>query len=335
MTHQIRVVLFSEVNSKLGAPFLWLLADDPRVALLGVTTSQEGRRCSYFVDDPEQVDLVAQAQHLGVPVFRPRDVNSAAFVTELRKLRPDYFIIGNYQQILKPELLAVPAETSINFHPSPLPRYAGLAPFFWMAKHGETESGVTAIEVAPGIDDGAIIMQRRIRLCGDETALSIRSSHERENVDMLACMIPQLVARSYCSMPQDLSQRSYFGRPRQHDYLIDFEQPVEEVLRMIRAGYRHPGAYTVSKEGHSTVILSARAAQPPNQLSRSIPGRVRHVRDGVFVSARDGWLQVVTVERQGQEVPARFGTPMLRHNALLTACIPALSVANIGLNVAQ
>lgn len=335
MTNLIRIVLFSEVNSKLGAPFLWLLADDPRVALLGLTTSPDGIQCSYFVDDPEQVDLIAQAQQLGIPVFRPRDVNNTAFVTTLRRLRPDYFIIGNYQQILKPRLLAVPTETSINFHPSPLPKYAGLAPFFWMAKNGETESGVTAIKITPGIDDGPIIMQRRIQLEGDETALSIRCSHERENVDMLRQLIPQLVDRSYRSVPQDLSQRSYFSRPRQRDYLIDFERSVEEALRTIRAGYRHPGAYAVSKDGRKTVILSARAAQP-SQLPTSIPGHVQHTQKGVFVSARDGWLQVVTVEREGQEAPAGFGTPALRHNALFSSRIPVLSMpGDIGLKVAQ
>lgn len=192
-----RVVLFSEVNSKLGSPFLWLLSRDPRVSLVGLVSSPEGRRCSYFVDDPEQVDLATQARQLGVPGFRPRNVNDPELLGELAKLAPDYFIVGNYQQILKPSLLAVPTVTSINFHPSPLPRYAGLAPFFWMAKHGERHSGVTALEVTPGIDDGPIVMQRPVELSGTETALDIRMSHEQENVDMLAQLILRLASHSY------------------------------------------------------------------------------------------------------------------------------------------
>lgn len=57
----IRVVLFSEVNSKLGAPFLSILAEHPLVRLVGVVTSPIGKLCPYFLGEEDQVDLEKQA----------------------------------------------------------------------------------------------------------------------------------------------------------------------------------------------------------------------------------------------------------------------------------
>jgi methionyl-tRNA formyltransferase len=300
----IRVVLFSEINSKLGAPFLDLLAADPRVDLVAVVSSPPGRRCSYFVDDEEQVDLAARGRDLGVPVLRPVDVNAPDVVSALRLLRPDYFVVGNFQRILKPDLLAVPAVTAINFHPSPLPRYAGLAPFYWMVRHGERHGAVTALIVDEGIDTGDVVAQREMPLTGRETALQLRTAQEHANVRLLAELIPSLVNGSFTRTPQDFTRRSYFGRPRERDHLIDFELTAEEVARIVRAGYRHPGAFTLRPDGSKLVILSVTPAQGRHREPLAAPGVVRRTPFGVFAAAADRWLRLVTVEHAGTEAPA-------------------------------
>lgn len=302
MTKPIRVVLLSEVNSKLGSPFLDLLADHPLVRLVGLVTSRPGRLCSYFVDDAEQIDLVSQAHRLGIDVLRPPNVNAPEVLRTLAERRPDYLIVGNYQQILKPQLLAVPAVTSVNFHPSPLPRYAGLAPFFWMVRNGERDGAVTAIEVDTGVDTGPIIMQRRMRLTGRETAVELRTEQERANVRMLEELIPRLADRSFRRTPQDLRQRSYFGRPKDTDYLIDFDNDAETVRRIVRAGYRHPGAHAFTPDGTRIVILSLDESDIRVGMPRQRPGTVRRLGSGWFVAARDRWLRIRSVEVNGAEV---------------------------------
>jgi methionyl-tRNA formyltransferase len=321
MVNSIRVVLFSEVNSKLGSPFLDLLAEHPMVDLVGVVTSRPGRLCSYFTEDQEQVDLDTQARRLGVDVFRPVNINAPEVVATLQTLRPDYFIIGNYQQILKRELLDVPLVTSVNFHPSPLPRYAGLAPFYWMVRHGERHGGVTAIEVDEGIDTGRIIMQRKMRLTGRETALQLRTAQEPANVRMLKELIPKLVDRSFMRMPQDLNLRSYFGRPRKCDYLIDFAQDAETAIRIVRAGYRHPGAYALRTDGSKVVILATATAGGLHREPLAEPGTVRRTAAGLFVAARDEWIRVISIEQDGVEVQAGRDPSILTDGMLLTASV--------------
>ncbi|MFD0421628.1 methionyl-tRNA formyltransferase [Streptomyces parvus] len=299
---RIRVVLFSEVNSKLGSPFLSMLHGHPQVDLAAVVTSPQGKHCSYFTDDPEQVDLVTQGAALGVPVLRPSSVNLPSFVEELEGYGADYFLVANFQQILRERLLSAPRVTAVNFHPSPLPAFAGLSPFYWMIREGATESAVSAIEMAPVLDSGDLIMQHQVPLTGDETAIELRTAQERANVLMLLELIPRLVDRSYRPIPQDPARRSYFGRPSDADLHLDFRLPAAVVARHVRAGYRSPGAWTADETGRRVRVLSADPEPADAPDLPPAPGLVVCDAAGrVFAGCADGWLEVLTTECDGRE----------------------------------
>ncbi|MET8159544.1 formyltransferase family protein [Sphaerisporangium sp. NPDC005289] len=300
MSLPVRVVLMSEVNSKLGAPFLSILAEHPLVELVGVVTSPRGRLCPYFLGEEDQVDLDAQGRGWGIPPMRPANVNDPGSVAAIAALKPDYIIVGNYQQILKADLLGVPRITSVNFHPSPLPKYAGWAPFFWMARTGETRSGVTAIAMTTQIDGGPVIAAKPIMLSGTETALEIRESHTVANVALLRELIPRLAAGRLPLTPQDPGKRTYFSKPGDQDHWLDFTQDTETILRTVRAGYRRPGAYVLTEDGEVMVVLSMEAVGTRYPASVT-PGTVRHENDDVFIAAKDGWLRLWSIEVEGEE----------------------------------
>ena len=211
------MVLFSETNSVFGAPILSRLADHPQVELAAVVVREPGHLCDYYLDETDPVDLAQQAGRHGVRVLRPAKVNDQSVISQLRVLRPDFFIVSNYQQILREELLGVPACDTINFHPSPLPRYAGLAPFYWMARNHETEGGVSAVTMGRGLDDGPIVAQQLLRLTGQESAKQIRDSHFRASWRLFDLVLPTLLDRTYRAIPQDAADRSYFSSPPRHE----------------------------------------------------------------------------------------------------------------------
>ncbi|MFG2480407.1 methionyl-tRNA formyltransferase [Streptomyces fagopyri] len=301
MNTPVRIVLFSEVNSKLGAPFLKPLAAHPLTRLAGLVTSPPGRLCSYFVGEPDPVDLAVHAAGLGVPVLRPEKVNAPETRTWLQRLRPDYFLVCNYQQIFKERLLAVPSVTCINFHPSPLPRYAGLAPFYWMVRHGERDGAVSVIEMTAGIDEGPILMRRSLPLTGRETTSSLRAAQERLNIDTLRDLVPQLAARSLDRTPQDPAQRTYFGRPTDADLRIDPTRTAQTVDRVVRAGYRRPGAHLDMADGRRITVLSVEHA---GTHGLATPGSVRPSATGVLLATEDAWLRITSIDQDGHEVPA-------------------------------
>lgn len=316
MSATIRIVLFSEINSRLGGPFLSVLADHPQVDLAAVVTSPPGRQCAYFQGEPDPVDLERQAREAGIPVLRPRRVSAPESVAALRELRADYFIVANFQQIFTPELLALPGEIVVNFHPSPLPRYAGLAPFYWMVRNGERFSAVSAIEMAEGIDSGPVIMQREVPVDGTETALTLRTAQEEANVEMLRELLPELADRSFIRVPQNPALRTYFSAPRDEDHLIDFRAPAATVQQIVRAGYRRPGAHTFRADGTRLTILGVAPAGGVHLPPPAAPGTVRRDADGVFVAAADEWLRVTAIEHEGEEIPP-LQAPLMLFDGIL------------------
>lgn len=298
----VRLVLFSEVNSKFGLPFLRMLSSHPEVSVKALVTSPHGELCSYYVDEPDPVDLELEACSLNIQVLRPVDVNAKEVIAELAYLEADYFLIANYQQIFKADLLAVPGVATVNFHPSPLPRYAGLAPFFWMAKNGEREGGVSALLVTEQIDAGPLVLQTPVVLSGTETAIEIRRRHFEASVKLLKELVPRLVSRDLEAVEQDPLKRTYYGKVRREDLRIDWEVDTETVLRTVRAGYRFPGALAPSEGGEELVVLSAERAEPRFVSHRAEPGTV-HESDGeVLVCTGDGWVRILSVCMEGEEI---------------------------------
>lgn len=314
-----KLALFSEVNSKLGSPFIRILSGHPTINLVAAVTSPPDVQCSYFADDEVKVDLVTEANALGVPVLRPETPNAPDVLQYLRTLDLDYIIVANYQRKLGRDLLSIPRVAPLNFHPSPLPKYAGLAPFYWIARNGDVSTSISVIRMDEGLDTGPIVMQRDIQLSGRETGLELRTIQENNNVLMLLDMIPIIASRAFLYKDQDLAERTYFGKPTERDYRIDFSLPASVIERHVRAAYRHPGAHFYLEDRKIT-ILSAHAHDHVDGPSiRCRPGELQQSGDGVFLRADDAWLRIVTVDVEGKELPARPGCdpfPPIEHDVV-------------------
>lgn len=213
MGEMTRMVLFTETNSVFGSYFLTRLARHDDVILAAVVLREPGTLCDYYLDEPEPLDLAKDAAELDVHTLRPAHINTDEFITAIGGLAPDYFIVANYQLRLGQRLLAVPSYDALNFHPSPLPRYAGLAPFYWMAENHETQGGVSAVRTTAGLDEGPLVAQQLLTLTGGETVREIRDMHFAASWRLFDLVLPTLLDRSYRTWDQDLSKRTYFGHP--------------------------------------------------------------------------------------------------------------------------
>lgn len=209
----IGVALFTENDSPFGNYFLTTLAQHYAVELQAVSLREQGHTCFYYREDDIKTDNAALAEQYDIPILRPTSIADEDFINQIRNLSPDYFIVANYQLKLNEELLAIPHYAAINFHPSPLPRYAGLAPFYWMSECQEKLCGVSAIIMNESLDAGDIIAQHLFRLDGTETSEQIRELTFKDSWHLFDLVLPTVINHNYATTPQDLSQRTYFGKP--------------------------------------------------------------------------------------------------------------------------
>ena len=115
----------------------------------------------------------------GLRMLQPEKIKTNAGASRrARSLRPDAIIVVAYGRIIPEWMLKLPRFGNINLHGSLLPKYRGAAPIQWAVANGETETGVTTMQLDAGLDTGDILLERRVASVPTRRPQSyIRSSH--------------------------------------------------------------------------------------------------------------------------------------------------------------
>jgi len=154
MKKKLRVIFFGTPDFAIPS-LKALIADD--INIVSVVTRPDrpkgrGRRLT-----PPPVKKTAESS--GIAVLQPDKIRGEDFMAEIKALEPDLFVVAAYGRILPGTLLHVPRFGTINVHPSLLPKYRGAAPIQWTLIRGETETGVTIIQMDEGEDTGDILIR--------------------------------------------------------------------------------------------------------------------------------------------------------------------------------
>ena len=129
-----------------------------------------------------------------LPVFQPVSLKNEEAVERLAQEKPDLIVVTAYGKILPQKILELPVYGCINIHASLLPRYRGAAPIQWAVINGETESGVTSMQMAAGLDTGDMLLRRRRVISSDMTAGELHDALAEEGAQVLADTLRALEA---------------------------------------------------------------------------------------------------------------------------------------------
>jgi len=108
-----------------------------------------------------------------VPEHTPDNVNDSAFLDHLRAQQVDLVVSLACPQIVREELLDTPPKGVINVHGALLPEYRGRLPSFWVLANGEDQTGVTVHYMNKKLDDGPILVQKKVPIRPDDTLHSL------------------------------------------------------------------------------------------------------------------------------------------------------------------
>lgn len=181
-------------------------------------------------------------------------------------------------QILSPKVMNLPRYYAINYHNSPLPKYAGLYATTWAILNGESHHAITWHVMNEEVDAGDILKQRFFPINEQDTALSLNLKCYEEAVDSFRELIDELSANWITPIKQDLSLRTYYGlrdKPANFGF-VSWDQPSDDIDRFCRAftfgNYRNE--LVIPKiilrdqifhlNAHKTLTTSS--AAPPGQL---------------------------------------------------------------------
>lgn len=246
------------------------------------------------------IDLTELAQSSGIPVLHVHNVNEPAAVAWIRQKSPDLLLVVGWTQLVKPELLRVPKFACLGFHASLLPKSRGRAPVNWAIINGETETGNTMIVLEPEADSGDIVAQRRIPITDEDDCCTIYQKVGETEADMLDEVLPLIQRGILPRRKQDESQATVMPKRRPEDGIVDWNRPTRAIYNWVRAlTHPYPGAFTFLN-GEKVWIWAARIDGNPIGHASSSPGEVVLDSQGwPWVSTADGWIRLVSVQREG------------------------------------
>lgn len=250
-----------------------------------------------------------RAESVGLRVLTPQKLTPGGEITTaLRDVAPELAIVVAYGNLIPSRLLTIPHQGFVNLHPSLLPRYRGASPIQAAIMNGDTETGVTLMQLDTRLDAGPILAQERLSLNGTETGGSLTATLSRLAADLLIRSLEAIRGARLSPRPQDDRTATFTRQFTRDDGQIDWSATNEAVERQVRGLDPWPGTWTLWR-GQRLRIIAARTGVGQAGVGQILESRPLRIGCG------QGLLEVLTLQFPGGRVmsadQALQGYPLL------------------------
>ena len=180
----------------------------------------------------------------GIPVLQPDRARGREFLSQLGDLAPELSVVIAYGQILRAEVLQLPARGSVNVHASLLPALRGAAPINWSIMNGDDRTGITVMRMVEKLDAGPILFQVAEPLGPEETANDLRLRLSEVAAEALIEALALLELGELNERPQDDARATFAPKLTRDVARVNWAQPAVKVSAQIRGLDSIPGAWT-------------------------------------------------------------------------------------------
>ena len=244
----------------------------------------------------------------GLPLAQPQGLrldgkfasDAAAASQAIAEAQADAMVVVAYGLILPQWVLdtfAGPGQWGcLNIHGSLLPRWRGAAPIHRAIEAGDSDTGVTIMQMDAGLDTGDMLIKQSLVIAPDDTTASLH--------DRLAALGAQLVVRALADpvgwQPAAQSEQgvTYAHKIDKSEAAIDWRQSSAQIARRVRAFNPFPGA-TAQLQGENLKVWGADMGTD-DPLPGGSPGTVlRADAEGIAVQTGEGILNLRVLQRPG------------------------------------
>lgn len=247
-----------------------LIAAGFKPALIVATPDKPSGRKLALTPPPTKVWADAHS----IPCFQPDKLKNEDVREKLSALHADIFIVASYGKIIPQEILNIPARSTLNVHPSLLPKLRGATPL-QSAILSEDETGVTIIELDEQVDHGPILgAEKYVSENWPPYVDTLEADLAKIGGQLLAKLIPDWISGTLKATEQDHNKATFTKKISKEDGLIDLSGDPVQNLKKIRAYAGWPTAYFFAEHNGKKIRVVIKEAEIENgslKISRVIP----------------------------------------------------------------
>ena len=232
-----------------------------------------------------------------IPVYQPMRMRDKDVLQQLQELAPELIVVVAYGKLLPQEILELPPHGCVNMHASILPQLRGAGPVQWSILNHLPETGVTAMYMSVGMDEGDMIEVRKTPIDPMETGAEL--------MDRLA----EIAAGLACDTIETIAKGTVVCTPQQHDAAtyapmltkelcpINWTQPLQHVIDQVRGLIPWPVA-TANLAGTDFKIFRV---ENVGKQTEAAPGTILALtKKGLEIACGDGQVGLITqLQAQG------------------------------------
>lgn len=238
------------------------------------------------------------AEENGLPIFQPKSLRPVENQELVAALNADVMVVVAYGLILPEAVLAMPRLGCINVHGSLLPRWRGAAPIQRSLWAGDTQTGVTIMQMDKGLDTGDMLRKLTCPITAEDTSASLYDKLAQMGPQGLLATLSDLASGAVVPEKQDDAKATYAEKLSKEEARLDWMLSAVQLERCIRAFNPWPVSYFMIDDQPVKVWK----ASVLDQQSKAAPGTVLEAgKQGIQIATADGILNLEDLQPAGKK----------------------------------
>lgn len=237
-----------------------------------------------------------------IPVYQPLNFKSPEAVAELASLNADLMVVVAYGLILPKVVLDAPRLGCINVHASILPRWRGAAPIQRAIEAGDSETGVTIMQMDVGLDTGDMLIKAFCPILGEDTGGSLHDKLIGIGTPALIEALDLIQTGNIQPEKQDDSLSNYAPKLSKEEAALNWQLPAIDLERKVRAFNPFPVAHTKPSGAGDEHRIRVWAAKACDKASNAAAGSITQIgADGLWIACKQGQLILEQLQLPGKK----------------------------------
>jgi len=237
------------------------------------------------------------AEQHNIPVFQPKSLRPEENQQLVAQLHADVMVVVAYGLILPAAVLAMPRLGCINVHGSLLPKWRGAAPIQRSLWAGDTQTGVTIMQMDPGLDTGDMLHKLACPIDASDTSASLYQKLAELGPQGMLDTLEQLANGTANPEVQDETLVSYAEKLSKEEAKLDWSLSAAQLERCIRAFNPWPVSYFTVEDQPVKVWKASvlpHVAKQPGEI-------IQADKNGIQIATTDGVLNIEELQPAGKK----------------------------------